>query len=389
MTDLLIKLFIKDKENVQDSTVRGKYAMLSSSTGIIVNIMLSIGKLIIGIISNSMSIISDAVNNMTDAGSSVVTLVGFKMSQKQEDDDHPWGHGRMEYVAAFIVDILIVLVGVELFQSSIEKIINPVFPAINNITIALLVVAIIAKLWLFLFYKKIAKIIDSNAVKATAYDSISDTVSTSVVLFSSIFAMVTGITIDGYVSLLVAIFILFTGFKAIKETIDLLLGTKPDKEFIDEIHKFTENYDELIIGIHDIMVHDYGPGRKIISFHAEVPQNVDICKAHDVIDRMEEEMYKEFNCITTIHMDPMVVDNEEIDKMKEMVEKIITDINPEFSIHDFRMTDGGERVNLVFDLVIPSSKNSEREEIEKQVKTKIKAINPKYYAVMKVENAYV
>ena len=388
MTNLLIKMFIKDKDNVENQEVRGKYAMLSSITGIIVNVLLSIFKLIIGIIANSMSIISDALNNVSDAGSSIITMIGFKMSQKKVDKDHPWGHGRMEYVTAFFVDILIILVGFELLQSSIDKIINPEMPSISNVTIILLVVAIVAKLWLFIFYRKIANKIDSAAIKGTAYDSISDSISTTAVLVSAIVAKFLGITIDGYVSLLVSLFILITGIKAIKETIDLLLGQKPDPEFVEAIENFANKY-EGIEGIHDIMVHDYGPGRKIVSFHAEVPADSDICKAHDVIDQMEQDIYEEFNCITTIHMDPIVTDNEEINEMRKKTEEIVKEINPEFSIHDFRMTDGGDRINLIFDLVVSPENKMSHEELKSMVQQKIHSVNDKYYAVPKIENSYI
>ena len=388
MTNLLIKLFIKDKDNVENQEVRGKYAMLSSITGIVVNILLSVFKLIIGIIANSMSIISDALNNVTDAGSSVVTMIGFKMSQKKVDADHPWGHGRMEYITGFFVDILIILVGFELLQSSVEKIINPELPNISNITIVLLVVAILAKLWLFIFYKKIAKTINSAAIKGTAYDSISDSISTLAVLVSAIVAKFVGISIDGYVSLLVSLFILITGFKAIKEIIDLLLGQKPDPEFVKEIEEFASKY-ETIEGIHDIMVHDYGPGRKIISFHAEVPANSDICKAHDIIDQMEQDIFNKFHCITTIHMDPIVVDDEEINEMKKYTEKIVKEINEKFSIHDFRMTDGGERINLIFDLVVPTDEKIDVDKLVSEIRQEIHKKNEKYYAVIKAEHSYV
>lgn len=388
MTNFLIKLFIKDKENVEDNNVRGKYAMLSSITGIIVNILLSVFKLIIGIIANSMSIISDALNNVSDAGSSIITMIGFKMSQKKVDSDHPWGHGRMEYITALFVDILIILVGFELLQSSVDKIIHPELPNISNITIILLVVAILAKLWLFLFYRKIAKKINSAAIKGTAYDSISDSISTLAVLISAIVARFAGISIDGYVSLLVSIFILITGIKAIKEIIDLLLGQKPDPEYVNAIEEFAKKYD-TIEGIHDIMVHDYGPGRKIVSFHAEVPANSDICRAHDIIDQMEQDILQEFGCITTIHMDPIVVDNEEINKMKQDVEKIVKQINENYSIHDFRMTDGGERFNLIFDLVIPTDEKTDKDELIREIQRKLKEENEKYYAVIKVEHSYV
>ena len=387
MTNFLIKLFIKDKD-VKNPKVRTKYGTLSSLTGIVVNFILSITKVIIGIISNSMSIISDGLNNITDAGSSVITMIGFKMSQKKVDDDHPWGHGRMEYISAFIVDMLIVLVGIELFKSSIDKIINPVMPDISVITITILVIAIMAKLWLFFFYKKIAKAINSEAIKGNAYDSISDVVSTLVVLVSALVAKFANISIDGYVSILVSIFILFTGFKALKETVDILLGSKPDSELVKGIEEFTKKYD-MIVGIHDMMVHDYGPGRKIVSFHAEVPANSDICMAHDVIDQMEQDIYEEFNCITTIHMDPIEVDDEEINKMREITEKIVKGINKKYSIHDFRMTNGGGRINLIFDLVIPREEKVESDKLKVQVQQKIHSENPKYYAVPKVEYSYV
>ena len=388
MTNLLIKLFIKDKDNIQNQEVRGKYAMLSSITGIVVNVLLSIFKIIIGAIANSMSIISDGLNNVSDAGSSIVTMIGFKMSQKKVDSDHPWGHGRMEYITALFVDILIILVGFELLQSSVEKIIHPELPNISNITIILLVVAILAKLWLFLFYRKIAKKINSAAIKGTAYDSISDSISTLAVLISAFVAKFAGISIDGYVSLLVSIFILITGFKAIKEIIDVLLGQKPDPDFVKDIQEFTKKYEE-INGIHDIMVHDYGPGRKIVSFHAEVPANANILKAHDVIDQMEQDIFEEFGCITTIHMDPIVVDDEEINAMRKETEEIVKNINNEFSIHDFRMTDGGERINLIFDLVIPAGEKIDVENLVNDVRKEIHNRNSKYYAVIKVEHSYV
>lgn len=387
MTNLLIKLFIKDND-VSNLGTRGKYGMLSSATGIVVNILLSIVKLVIGIIANSISIISDALNNITDVGSSVVTMIGFKISQKKIDKDHPWGHGRMEYITAFIVDIIILMVGFELLKSSIDKIIHPELPAVNNVTIIILVIAVLTKLWLFLFYKKIAKMIDSNAIKGNAYDSISDSISTLVVLISAVVAKLCGVSIDGYASLIVSVFILFTGYKAIKETVDLLLGMKPDPEFIKDIEDEAKKY-EMISGIHDIMVHDYGPGRKIVSFHAEVPADGDICKVHDIIDQMEQDLFEKFNCITTIHMDPIVVDNKEINDMRDFTEKIVKELNSEFSIHDFRMTDGGKRVNLIFDLVVPRDKEYDKEEIIKNVQQKIHEKNKKYFAVIKVETSYI
>ena len=315
-------------------------------------------------------------------------MIGFKISQKKIDKDHPWGHGRMEYITAFIVDIIILMVGFELLKSSIDKIIHPELPAVNNVTIIILVIAVLTKLWLFLFYKKIAKMIDSNAIKGNAYDSISDSISTLVVLISAVVAKLCGVSIDGYASLIVSVFILFTGYKAIKETVDLLLGMKPDSEFIKDIEEEAKKY-EMISGIHDIMVHDYGPGRKIVSFHAEVPADGDICKVHDIIDQMEQDLFEKFNCITTIHMDPIVVDNKEINDMRDFTEKIVKELNSEFSIHDFRMTDGEKRVNLIFDLVVPRDKEYDKEQIIKNIQQKIHEKDNKYYAVIKVETSYI
>ena len=387
MTNFLIKHFIKN-DNVKDINVRTQYGTLSSITGIIVNFVLSIVKVIVGFISNSMSIISDGLNNITDAGSSVITMIGFKMSQKKVDNEHPWGHGRMEYISAFIVDMLIILLGFELLKTSIDKIINPIMPQVEIVTIIILTLAIIVKLWLFFFYNKIAKTINSEAIKGNAYDSISDVVATFVVLLSLVVAKFTNISIDGYVSVLVSIFILFTGFKALKETVDILLGAKPDPELVKGIEEFTKKYD-MIVGIHDMMIHDYGPGRKIISFHAEVPANSDICKAHDIIDQMEQDILNEFNCITTIHMDPIEVDDKEINKMRIFTEEIVKNINKDYSIHDFRMTNGEGRVNLIFDLVIPRGVKIDTNKLKLEVQGKIHNENPKYYAIPNIECSFV
>ena len=387
MTNFLIKHFIKN-DNVKDINVRTQYGTLSSITGIIVNFVLSIVKVIVGFISNSMSIISDGLNNITDAGSSVITMIGFKMSQKKVDNEHPWGHGRMEYISAFIVDMLIILLGFELLKTSIDKIINPIMPQVEIVTIIILTLAIIVKLWLFFFYNKIAKTINSEAIKGNAYDSISDVVATFVVLLSLVVAKFTNISIDGYVSVLVSIFILFTGFKALKETVDILLGAKPDPELVKGIEEFTKKYD-MIVGIHDMMIHDYGPGRKIISFHAEVPANSDICKAHDIIDQMEQDILNEFNCITTIHMDPIEVDDKEINKMRIFTEEIVKNINKDYSIHDFRMTNGEGRVNLIFDLVIPRGIKIDTNKLKLEVQEKIHNESPKYYAIPNIECSFV
>ncbi len=387
MTKFLLRLFIKNSEDMKNENVREKYILFSGIVGIIVNIFLFIFKLAVGIFANSISIISDALNNFTDATSSVITIIGCKMSQKEVDLDHPWGHGRIEYITAFIIDIFIMLVGFELFKTSIEKIINPVIPEINNIVIIILTVAIIIKFLLFNFYRKIAKITNSEVIKSNSYDSISDCIATLSVLISALILIYFKITIDGFVGAIVSIFIMFTGFKALKEVIGILIGCSPSQEFINEIVKYAKKY-EIVCGIHDIMVHDYGPGRKIISFHAEVPSNYDICAIHDVIDKMEDDMNKEFKCITTIHMDPITTDDEKVNAAKRMVEDIVKKINREYSIHDFRMTNGEEKSNLIFDVVIPRDEKIDKKELEDKIKTEICKEDKKYRPIFRIEHIY-
>ncbi len=388
MTKLLIKLFVKDSRNVSDPAVRQRYAMLAGITGIVLNLLLFAGKLTTGILAASVAVIADAFNNVSDAGSSVITIIGFRLAGKHEDKEHPLGHGRLEYVSAFIVDMLIILVGAELLKSSVEKIISPSLPAVSAATIVLLVVAVLVKLWLFFFYRKIGNLIDSAAVKSTSIDSISDTVATSLVLISTLVARFANVGIDGWAGILVAGFILFTGIKAAKETIDLLLGTPPDPAFIEELKDFVKNYPE-VVGVHDLMVHDYGPGRKIISFHAEVPSDSDINYAHDVIDCIERDMHEKFGCIVTIHLDPIVTGNKEVDEMRRLAEETAKEVDSSFTIHDFRMTSGGKHINLIFDLSIPTDCKIPDGEAAQKVAEKISEKNPDCHAVIHPEHPFV
>lgn len=388
MTKLLIKLFVKDSRNVSDPAVRQRYAMLAGITGIVLNLLLFAGKLTTGILAASVAVIADAFNNVSDAGSSVITIIGFRLAGKHEDKEHPLGHGRLEYVSAFIVDMLIILVGAELLKSSVEKIISPSLPTVSTATIVLLVVAVLVKLWLFFFYRKIGNLIDSAAVKSTSIDSISDTVATSLVLISTLIARFANIGIDGWAGILVAGFILFTGIKAAKETIDLLLGTPPEPTFIEELKDFVKNYPE-VVGVHDLMVHDYGPGRKIISFHAEVPSDSDINYAHDVIDCIERDMHEKFGCIVTIHLDPIVTGNKEVDEMRRLAEETAKEVDSSFTIHDFRMTSGGKHINLIFDLSIPTDCKIPDGEAAQKVAEKISEKNPDCHAVIHPEHPFV
>ena len=388
MTKFLIKLFVKNNADVTAPAVRGRYASLAAFTGIVLNLLLFAGKLTAGLLAASVAVVADAFNNMSDAGSAVVTLIGFRLALKPVDKGHPLGHGRLEYIAGFIVDLLIILVGAELFKSSFEKILSPSLPSVSVLTYALLSAAILVKLWLFFFYRKIGKLIDSSAIRASAFDSLSDTAATALVLISALVSKFAGLAIDGWAGILVASFILFTGFKAAKETIDLLLGTPPKPEFIEEIRNFVKGYPE-VAGIHDLIVHDYGPGRKFISFHAEVPADSDINYAHDVIDCVERDMNEKFGCIVTIHLDPIEMNDARVQEMKKLAEESAAEIDPAFTIHDFRMTSGGKHVNMIFDLQVPSDSKMPTEEAAKRVAERISEKNPDCYAVIKAEHPFV
>ena len=388
MTNLLIKTFIKNKDDLSNPEVRKSYANLSGITGIVVNLLLFIGKLTAGLLSASVAIVADAFNNISDAGSSLVAMIGFQLSSKHVDKEHPLGHGRMEYVTGFIVDMLIILVGFELLTGSIEKIFNPTMPHANYVTYAILGVSILVKFWLYFFYNKIGKTISSSAIRAAATDSLSDCAATALVLISAVVASVFEIAIDGWAGLIVAGLILYAGIRASKETIDLLLGSPPTKEFIQSIYDFVKKYPE-IVGIHDVMVHDYGPARQIMSFHAEIPSDYDVNLAHEIIDKLERDMRNEFNVIVTIHLDPIAVNDEEVNAMREIAIECMKEVDETFSLHDFRMTKGEKYVNLIFDLVIPVDSKIDDEEAAKLVATKIKERNENYSAVIKPEHPFV
>ena len=388
MTNFLIRLFIGKNQDPNNVAVRGKYASLAGFTGILLNVLLFVGKLTMGIIAGSVAIIADAFNNISDAGSSIIALIGFRLACKPVDKEHPLGHGRLEYVSGFIVDMLIILVGFELFTSSIDKIKDAVPPQVGNVTLCILGVAILVKLWLFFFYNKIGKIISSSSIKASAFDSLCDCVATALVMVSAIVARQWNIAIDGWAGILVAAFILFTGIKAAKETIDLLLGSPPSPEFIDGIYDFVKAYPN-VIGIHDVMVHDYGPGRQIVSFHAEVPADSDINIAHEEVDQLERDMHEKFGCIVTVHLDPIVMNDPLVNEMHDIAVQSIRAVDPAFMLHDFRMTIGETNINLIFDLVIPTDCKMCSAEAEKAVKEEIFKRRENCFCVIRVEHPFV
>ena len=378
----------KQEKVIKDPKVRGRYASIASFTGIFLNVLLFAGKLTMGILAGSVAIIADAFNNISDAGSSVVTLIGFRLANKPVDKEHPLGHGRLEYVSGFIVDMLIILVGFELLTSSIEKIGSKSLPVVGTATYIILGAAILVKLGLFIFYRKIGQKINSSALKASAFDSLCDCVATTLVLVSSIVAKIWALPIDGWAGILVAAFIMFTGVKAAKETIDLLLGSPPDKEFIDDIYAFTKNY-KRIVGIHDVIVHDYGPGRQIVSFHAEVPADEDINVAHEEVDKLERDMHEKFGCIVTVHLDPIVLNDPLVNEMHNVAKRAAQAVDESFSIHDFRMTMGEESVNVIFDLLVPTDCKMSADDAEKAVTNKIRAEKPNTFCVIRVEHPFV
>ena len=388
MTNFLIRLFIGKNTDPKNENARGRYASLACFTGIFTNVFLFIGKLILGILSASVAMIADAFNNITDAGSSIVNLIGFKLSEKPVDKEHPLGHGRLEYVSGFIVNILILLVGFELFKSSLEKIITPALPNVGNVTLILLFVAILVKLWLYFFYSKIAKTIQSASIKAAAIDSLTDCIATTLVLASALIARFYSIAIDGWAGILVAAFILYAGIRAAKETIDLLLGSPPDPQFIEDIYAFAKNY-TYVVGIHDVMVHDYGPGRQIVSFHAEVPADSDINLAHEEVDALERDMHKKFGCIVTVHLDPIVVNDPLVNELRALAVAAAKRVDESFSIHDFRITKGETNVNLIFDLLVPTDCKIPTDEAAKAVSDEIRKEKPNCFCVIKAEHPYV
>lgn len=391
MSNLLVKLFIKNKEDTKNEKARSAYGTLASVTGIILNFLLFVGKLAVGLFTASVAILADAFNNITDAGSSIVTMLGFRLANKPVDKHHPLGHGRFEYISGFIVDMVILLVGAELLTSSIERIFSPAPVQTGTVTFLILGVAILVKLWLFFFYRKIGKTINSNAVSSAALDSASDCIATTLVLFSAVaskFEWFQGFPLDGVIGVLVSIFILFSGFKAAKETIDLLLGSPPDPEFVKDIYAFVENYKE-VVGIHDVIVHDYGPGRKIVSFHAEIPSDCNINYAHEVIDSIERDMFEHFQCLVTIHLDPIETGDETVNAMRVFAEECAKSIDPKFSIHDFRMTKGETYANLIFDLVVPAENSLPLDKAVKAVTEEIKRRNENCFAVIRGEHPFV
>ena len=390
MIKLLSRIFIKDYKNYDSPAVRSSYGVLCGGFGIFLNILLFIGKFLAGTLAKSVSITADAFNNLADAGSSIITLLGFRLARQKPDTKHPFGHGRIEYIAGLLVSAAIILMGFELAKSSISKIISPEPIEFSVLTAAILVCSILVKLYMVFYNKSIGKKIKSATLGATALDSCSDCIATSVVLVSSLIAHFFKINIDGYCGVLVAAFVIYSGIRALQETITPLLGQAPDREFIERIQKLIEEFPE-ITGIHDLIVHDYGPGRLMISLHAEMPvyEDSDIFAMHDIIDNAERLLSKELECLVTIHLDPTRSNDEKVAELKAKTVNVLHRISPELSLHDFRVVPGPTHTNLIFDVVVPFDLKLKEDEITEKLNSAVSEWDDaKYYVVVSFDRPY-
>lgn len=388
MVQLLARAFIKDHTNIENLDVRRAYGMLCSIVGIGLNVLLFAGKYLAGVLSGSIAITADAFNNLSDAGSSIITLIGFKFSGAKPDKDHPFGHGRIEYLSGLGVAMLIVLMGFELLKSSVDKICNPQPIEVSVLPVAILVVSVCVKMYMAYYNRSVGRRINSEAMLATATDSMSDSVSTTAVLLAMVAAQLTGFNIDGWCGGIVAILVLFAGYNAAKDTLDPLLGQPPTKEFVDEIEGIVMAHPE-IIGIHDLVVHNYGPGRCMISLHGEVPGNGNMFELHDTIDLIEKELKEKLGCDAVIHMDPLEVDNEIVSEMRTELASKIEAQYPGVTIHDFRMVQGPSHTNLIFDAVVPFEFALSNEEVKIGIENLVEENWENYFAVVVVEQSYV
>lgn len=384
----LVRLFIKDCDNVTDPAVRERYGILSGAVGIVLNLLLSAGKLFAGLMTGSISITADAFNNLSDAGSSVVTLVGFKLAGQKADDGHPFGHGRMEYLAGLLVSLMILLVGVELGRSSIGKILRPEAVDFSLVSTGILAASILVKLWMGQFNRGLGRKIGSAAMAATAADSLSDAVATAAVLAGTLVNRFAHVNIDGWVGLAVAVFILRSGWGAAKDTINPLLGESPDPELVKQLRDLVLSHPQ-VVGMHDLIIHDYGPGRRLCSFHAEVPQDADILDAHDAIDHIEREIKEKFGIETTVHMDPIATADEKINQLRRQVADLARVVEPEMTIHDFRVVRGPTHTNVIFDAVVPHKCRLTDEEVLQRLRRAVSTLDPAYQAVIQIDRAYV
>lgn len=388
MINRLVRLFIQDCDNVTDPAVREKYGVLSGAVGIVLNLLLSAGKFFAGVVTGSIAITADAFNNLSDAGSSVVTLVGFKLAGQKADDGHPFGHGRAEYLAGLLVSLMILLVGLELGKTSIGKILHPEAVDFSPVSVAILAASILVKLWMSHFNRVLGKKLGSAAMAATAADSLSDVVATSAVLAGTLAGHFAHLSIDGWAGAVVAVFILKAGWGAAKDTINPLLGASPDPELVHAIREVVLSHHQ-VVGMHDLIIHDYGPGRSMLSLHAEVPMDADMLAVHDVIDDIERELKEKFHIEAVIHMDPIATKDPLTNELKAKVAGLVQQIDPAMTIHDFRMTQGPHHQNLIFDVVVPHSSDLTDEEVKSRIAGRMGELpGGPYFAVVSVDRSY-
>ena len=388
MLDIILHRFIPHHTQTKDPVVRRQYGVFAGSVGIALNLLLFAGKLAAGLLTGAISVTADAFNNLSDAASSVVTLVGFRLAGQKPDADHPFGHGRMEYLSGLLVSLLILLVGVELGKSSLEKILHPQVTQLTALSGIILVVSILVKLWMGWFNSALGNRIQSETLRATATDSRSDALATSTVLLGLGITHVTSLQLDGWLGLLVAVFILKAGWSSAKDTIDPLLGTAPDPEMVNQIQALILEHQQ-VVGIHDLIIHDYGPGRRMMSVHAEVSAQADVMEVHDIIDHIERELGERFQIEAVIHMDPVQIGNPQVEQLRALTAQLAKDIHPNLSIHDFRITAGPLYTNLIFDLVIPYDVSLPPQQVKESLAQALHNEDPSYNPVIHVDRSYV
>ena len=387
MTALLLKTFVKDYDKTDQSSVRTAYGKLAGFVGILCNIILFTSKILIGTFSGSVSITADAVNNLSDASSSIISLLGFKLAEKPADAEHPYGHGRYEYLSALSVAVLIIIIGFELFKSSIGKIINPSSVNFSLVLVVVLSLSIIMKLWMMIFNKKLGKKIKSDTLIATAQDSRNDVISTLAVLVAAVISALTDLELDGWIGLCVAIFILISGFSLIKNTLDPMLGKAPDAEFVKEIRNRIMSY-EGVLGVHDLMIHDYGPCRQFASVHVEMAAEEDVLVSHDIIDNIEYDFAREMGLNLIVHYDPIITKNELVSNMRYEIQELVKTVNQNLSIHDLRVVPGISHTNLVFDCLADFDPEMTDAELKNKISNAVKTVHPEYNCVITIDRNY-
>ncbi len=389
MVDFLVHKFVKDYENTENAQVRTSYGVMASVTGIFCNILLFAGKLTVGLVLHSVSVMADAFNNLSDAASSVVGFVGVKMASKPADQDHPFGHGRIEYIAALIVSFLVIEVGLSFLKTAIGKIREPEELAFHAVSILILLASIGVKLWMAYFNRKLGKRIHSNVMLAAAADAMGDAVTTSAAIFSLLFWRFTGINIDGFVGVAVALVVMWAGVGIAKDTLEPLIGEAVDPDLYRQIMEFVESYDG-ILGSHDLIVHNYGPTRSLASIHAEVPNDVSIEASHEIIDRIERAAAKRLGIFLVIHMDPVEVRDDRVAIIRDKVTAVLKEVDERLTLHDFRMVDGEQQINLIFDVVVPHAyRGEELTRLQLEIMKRVNKLDSRYQCVMTMEKAYV